>query len=177
MSGLKKVLAFLKRIVLSTMFLGVLAVLVLFGCMYYLNSWRISGDKAVTSAVPAIVAEQLSDPAVVESFRGEQGPQGPDGPQGPVGLTGEEGVPGPKGEDGVCPNCATSTATATATPAPAPDPATTATTTLASATPQILVYQPVTVNGRGTPAGKIPTGGGWTITNNGTAIIAPVTVN
>ena len=139
---------------------------------YALNSARVAGDAEVAAAVPAIVAEQLADPAVVESFRGEQGSEGP---QGPVGMTGDDGAPGPQGEPGICPDCATATATATTATA-------TSATPIAPTAPtdaKVLVYQPVTVNGRGAPAGKIPTGGGsWTVTNNGgTVVNAPVTVN
>ena len=169
---MSKVFGFLKRVLTSKVFWGLAVLAALFVGLYKMNAKRVEGDEAIRADLPKTVATevtaQLTDPATVDTFRGDPGPEGP---QGSIGMTGEDGAPGSQGEPGICPNCAT-TNTATATTS-TPDP----TSVIAKATPQVLVYQPVTVNGRGTPAGKIPTGGGWTITNNGTAIIAPVTVN
>lgn len=158
---------FLKKILVSKIFWTILVLGALFYGFYKVKKTIVAGDAAVKDSIPTEVAAQLADPATVEQFRGETGPEGP---QGSIGLQGEEGVPG---EPGICPDCDGTTATKV------PDPASTATATIASAQPQVLVYQPVTVNGKGAGSGKPPTGGGsWTVTNNGgTVINAPVTVN
>lgn len=84
-----------------------IAILSIAGCVPILPSQNEDGGDQTGMPVPVTVQDAadllLSDPAFLDSVRGEQGERGEAGaigPQGEQGLQGEQGPVGPQGEQG-----------------------------------------------------------------------------